>query len=120
MEKLEWDKDTKGYGKGDIAKIKTLGIKDKTYKGKDWFFNVAASYKINNIELIDIDDFTYKVNLDSEHYLKVGDLINILQGGISLNTSTVLNINSARSFNIKGQGKITDTSASNVRNCYKN
>ena len=84
LEKLEWDNDTKRYGKGDIAKIKTLGIGDKTFKGKDWFFNVASSYKINNIELIDIADFTYKINLDVDHYLKVGDLVNILQGGISL------------------------------------
>ena len=50
LEKLEWSKDTQRYGKGDIAKIKTLGIKDKTYKGKDWFYNIASSYKINKVE----------------------------------------------------------------------
>ena len=115
LDKLEWDDNTRNYGKGDVAKIKTLGISDKTFKGKDWFFNVAASYKINNVELIDSADFTYKVNLNVDHYLKVGDIITVLQGGFALQTSTVLNINSAKSFNIKGQGQITDASALTFR-----
>ena len=115
LDKLEWDDNTKSYGKGDVAKIKTLGISDKKFKGKDWFFNVAASYKIKNVELIDSADFTYKVNLNVDHYLKVGDTITILQGGFALQTSTVLNINSAKSFNVKGQGQITDVSALTFR-----
>ena len=115
LDKLEWENNTQGYGKGDIAKIKTLGLSDKTFKGKDWFFNIASSYKINNVELIDSADFTYKINVDVDHYLKVGDTITVLQGGFALQTSTVLNINSARSFNIKGQGQITDISALTFR-----
>ena len=115
LDKLEWDDNTRNYGKGDVAKIKTLGISDKTFKGKDWFFNVAASYKIKNVELIDSADFTYKVNLNVDHYLKVGDTITILQGGFGLQTSTILNINSAKSFNVKGQGQITDESSLTLR-----
>ena len=115
LDKLEWDDNTQGYGKGDIAHIKTLGVKDKTFKGKDWFFNIASSYKINNAELIDSADFTYKINLNVDHYLRVGDKVTILQGGFELQTSTVLNINSATSFNVKGQGQITDLSALTFR-----
>ena len=115
LDKLEFPENTKSFGKGDIARIKTLGVKDNTFKGKDWFFNIASSYKINNVELIDVADYTYKVNLDVDHYLKVGDTVTVLQGGFALQTSTVLNINSAKSFNIKGQGQITDVSALTLR-----
>ena len=53
--------------------------------------------------LIDSSDYTYRVELSVDHYLKVGDQISILQGAEQLQVSTVLNINSAKSFNIKGQ-----------------
>ena len=115
LEKFNYPNDTQGYGKDDIAKIKTLGISDKTFKGKDWFFNVASSYNILSVSLIDVSDFTYRVELSVDHYLKVGDQISILQGAEQLQVSTVLNINSAKSFNIKGQGQITDVSALTFR-----
>jgi len=115
LDKFDYPDNTQGYGKDDIAKIKTLGIEDKTFKGKDWFYNVASSYKILSVSLIDSSDFTYRVELSVDHYLKVGDQISVLQGSDELQTSTVLNINSAKSFNIKGQGIISDSSSLTFR-----
>ena len=38
------------YSHNDVAEIKTLGVKDNTFKGRGWFYNVASQYNVKNIE----------------------------------------------------------------------
>ena len=104
--------DTHYYSMNDTAKIKALGIKDTSWKGKNWFYNVAASYNVESISLIDSSDETYQVNLKKENSYRLGDSV-ILTGsdGIEKSPSSIIEILSAKSFVIKDQGSlaVTDT-----------
>jgi len=97
------------YGKGDTVKIKTLGIGDTGFKVKEWFYNVAAVYQVEKIDIKDISDFTYEITLTTDHDFKVGDKsVAVLVGsdGRNLPVSDITQLTSSRSFIIKGQGEI--------------
>ena len=106
---LEYDNASCLYGNGDDVKIKTLGIGDTDYKMKGWFYNVSPTYKVKDIILIDVSDFTYEVIIDVDHQFKVGDRAVIsrsLGEKTSLPSSTISQITSSRSFILKEQGEI--------------
>ena len=106
---LEYDNASCLYGNGDDIKIKTLGIGDTDYKMKGWFYNVSPTYKVKDIILIDVSDFTYEVIIDVDHQFKVGDRAVIsrsLGEKTSLPSSTISQITSSRSFILKEQGEI--------------
>jgi len=110
LKKLDYPKDTYSYSDNDKARIKTLGINDKKFKSRDWFYNTAPIYKVHSIELLDSSDYTYKVNLFKLHYLRVGDSAAIVPpDGIPLAT-TVIDITGDTSMTIRGQG-VLDISA---------
>ena len=107
LESLNYGNTNRYYSHSDVARIKTLGINEKSFKGTDWFYNIATQYNVKKIELIDISDQTYQVTLKTEHSLRVGDNV-ILVGRDTLErpTSTISEIKSAISFIIKGQGNL--------------
>ena len=51
LEKLEPADDTLNYEEGDTAQLKTLGITGDTFKGKNWFYNIAPIYKLSLIHI---------------------------------------------------------------------
>ena len=108
LEDLEYPDNTIDYGKGEVAKIKTLGVSNKTSKAKNWFYNIAPIYKVKSLSLIDSSDWTYQVNLNVEHCFKVGDKASISLAGNVRQTSTVLKIVSATAFECNGQGELID------------
>ena len=109
---LEYDDASCLYGNGDDIKIKTLGIGDTDYKMKGWFYNVSPTYKVKQIGLIDVSDFTYEVFTDVDHQFKVGDRAVLSRSSgekTSLPSSTISQITSSRSFILKEQGEIDVT-----------
>ena len=95
------------YGNGDDIKIKTLGIGDTGYKLSGWSYNVSPTYKVKNLILIDVSDFTYEVFTDVDHEFKVGDraVISRSQGeNTSYPASIISQITSAKSFILKESG----------------
>ena len=107
LESLNYANTNRYYSHSDVAKIKTLGIKEKSFKGRNWFYNIATQYNVKSVELIDISDQTYLVYLKTEHSFRVGDNV-ILIGRDTLERpmSTISEIKSATSFIIKGQGNL--------------
>jgi hypothetical protein len=61
------------YEEGDTIRIKTLGsnLTDKKYK--NWFYNISTWYSIEDIELLDLSDYTYKITTTDDHYFIIGD-----------------------------------------------
>jgi hypothetical protein len=61
--------------------------------------------------LIDNTNKTYKINTKLNNIFKVGDSLKITNSAGVEKNSTVINITSEKSFNIKGQGELllTDT-----------
>ena len=108
LEKLEPADNTLNYEKDDTAQLKTLGVSDDTFKGKNWFYNIAPIYKVKNVTLIDSSDWTYQLELNVDHCFKVGDLATIILSGNERETSTILKIVSSKTIEVKGQGELTN------------
>ena len=100
------------YGSGDDVKIKTLGIGDTGYKLSGWSYNVSPTYKVRDLALIDVSDFTYEVFTDVDHEFRVGDrsVLSRSQGeNTSYPASIISQITGSRSFIMKEQGEIDIT-----------
>ena len=107
LSNLEYPSTTHYYHTNDTAKIKTLGIDDNSFKGKNWFYNIAPTYKIKDVELIDSADYSYRVNLYVDQSCNVGDNITLIsRSGIDYPNSVIMNIDSSKSVIIKGQGEL--------------
>ena len=106
LSNIEYPNNTTYYGKNDTARIKTLGIGDTSFKGKNWFYNISPIYSVKNIELIDNLDKTYKVVLNNDNVFKSGDFATIT-GTDNISKSTkIISILTEKSFTIRGQGDL--------------
>ena len=104
---LELPEETYFYSSGDTAKIKTLGIKATDVISNNWIFNVATSYEVVSLKLIDSSDRTYSLTLKHDHIFRIGDSIKIADvGGIEKN-STVIDVTSSKTIVVKGQGELS-------------
>ena len=111
LTKINYPDDTYAYSVNDTARIKSLGIEDNKFKSRDWFYNTSPIYKVKTLELLDSTDWTYKVTLNKQQYLRIGDSISITGVDGVDKPGTVLDISSDVTFSIKGQGilNITET-----------
>ena len=107
LKNLIYPDKTEGYSKGNVAKIKTLGTNDNTFKGKNWFYNISPIYNVTKVTLVDNVDLAYEVVTENDTIFKIGDTA-ILKGhdGIDRET-TITSLNAANAFIIKGQGNIS-------------
>jgi len=114
--------ETSFYQKNDLIKIKSLGVNLTDYKSNNWFFNIATRYDVKTLELLDISDFTYKINLYDDHNFSIGDSITLIgvdneeflstivnEEIIDTSESNIVLLQNKTSFNIRGQGQL-DTS----------
>ena len=108
LESFDPPADNLYFEENDTAKIKTLGVADNSFKGRNWSYNISPIYQVKSVTLIDSSDWTYQIDLNVNHCFVVGDLASVILGGQSRPTSTVLKVRSATSFEIKGQGKLED------------
>ena len=115
LEKFEPPADALRYEKGDTGEIKTLGVSDNSFKGKNWFYNIAPIYKVKTVTLIDSADWTYQIGLNVDHCFRVGDRASIILGGNERQTSTVIKIVSSKGIEIKGQGELTQEKVDTYR-----
>ena len=109
----------KYYENGDVIQIKTLGAYLTDYKSNSWFLNIPARYDVEQIQLLDSSDFTYRIYLYDNHNFVTGDLISIVsalnqeytfsvvtEDIVQASDSKVLSFNNRRSFIIRGQGPL--------------
>ena len=115
LEQFEPPTDAVDYGKDDTAQLKTLGISDSSFKGKNWFYNISPIYKVKNISLIDSSDWTYQLELNIDHCFKVGDLASVILQSDVRQTSTVIKVVSSKKVEVKGQGQLTDQPSDTYR-----
>ena len=116
------------YSKDDSIFIKSIGSNLTTQKANSWFFNVSGRYDVKSIELIDISNFTYKVNLYDRHNFVIGDSLTLISSDsrefygqiipeniTSVYSSSVTGFDNKTSFNISGQGELNTNSFYTVR-----
>jgi len=103
--------DTYYLEKGYNSQIKTLGVNSEDVVSNSVFYNISTSYDVESISLIDSTDKTYKINTKLNNIFKIGDILKIINSmGVEKN-STVVDVTSKKSLNVKGQGELllTDT-----------
>jgi hypothetical protein len=103
--------DTYYLEKGYNSQIKTLGVNSEDVVSNNVFYNISTSYDVESISLIDSTDKTYKINTKLNNIFKIGDILKIINSmGVEKN-STVVDVTSKKSLNVKGQGELllTDT-----------
>jgi hypothetical protein len=98
--------DTYYLKKGYTSEIKTLGVDSEDVISNNWFFNISTSYDVQSISLIDNTNKTYKINTKLNNIFKIGDSLKITNSAGVEKNSTVIDITSEKSFNIKGQGEL--------------
>jgi hypothetical protein len=106
---LDYPSDTKYYAIGDNARIDTLGVARTDFRFKNWFYNVASSYSVESITLVDASDGSYEVTLHNPHYFKVNDIISIVDNSGISKSSFVYSVVGERKIRIKGQGSLSLT-----------
>ena len=107
LNKINFSDNSRYYESGDVAQIKTLGVSIDVPLAKNWFYNVSPIYKVNNIILVDSSDNTYRVNLNVDHYFKLGDVGTITSNDGISKSSSIIDIPSSKSIVIKGQGNLS-------------
>jgi len=110
---LEIPEENYFYSKGDSSKIKTLGIGATDFISNNWIFNVATSYDVVSLSLIDTSDMTYSAVLNNDHIFRIGDSLRIVDNVGSEKNSTVVDVTSSRNIIIRGQGNL------NLASTYK-
>lgn len=116
------------YEKNDIIQIKSLGSDLNDHKANNWFFNVSTRHDVKSLELIDVSNFTYKVNLYDDHDFVIGDSITLISSDsrefygqiipeniTSVYSSSITGFDNKTSFNISGQGQLNTSSFYTVR-----
>jgi hypothetical protein len=98
--------DTYYFKKGYTSEIKTLGVNSEDVSSNNWFFNISTSYDIESISLIDISDFSYQITTKLNNIFKIGDSLKIIDNSGVEKNSTITDIVSEKSFNVRGQGQL--------------
>ena len=101
--------------KGYTSQIKTLGVNSEDVVSNNWFFNISTSYDVESISLIDSTDYTYRVNTKLNHIFRIGDSLKIIDSSGIEKNSTIIDVVSEKSFNIKGQGELLITNLYTVK-----
>lgn len=107
--------DTYYLEKGYTSQIKTLGVNSEDVVSNNWFFNISTLYNVESISLIDSTDNTYRVNTKLNHIFRIGDSLKIIDNSGIEKNSTIIDVVSEKSFNIKGQGELIITNSYTVR-----
>ena len=106
---------TFSFKKGTTANVSTYGFDEDSFKTNIWEYNTSPCYNVEKVELLDSSDFTYRITLDTKHYIKVGN-----SNSISFKTNTkldsnVISIDNERSLRVRGQGNIDTTQVSHIQ-----
>lgn len=65
--------------KDDYFPIKTLGIEIKNDpRSSSWIYNIPKTYEVKSIQLLDENDFTYRVFFYEKHDLSIGQSIELI------------------------------------------
>ena len=106
---LDYPSNTRYFAAGDTARIDTLGIGRTDFRFKNWFYNVASSYSVESVTLVDSSDSSYELTLHNPHYFRVNDIISIVNNGGVSKSSFVYSVVGERKIRIKGQGSLSLT-----------
>ena len=87
------------YSKGDIVKIKTLGINSKDIKANNWFFNIPVKYSVSGITTSDnAPSGSYNFTVSDNHSFKLGDSVSLIPSSGDPLSVNITSIDDEKSF----------------------
>jgi hypothetical protein len=106
---------TLSFKKGTTANVSTYGFDEDNFKTNIWEYNTSPLYNVEKVDLLDSSDFTYRITLDTKHYIKVGNSISISFKTNTKLDSNVISVDNERSLRVRGQGNIDTTQVSHIQ-----
>lgn len=106
---------TFGLKKGTTANVSTLGFSENNFKTNKWWYNVAPTYLVSKIELVDSSDYTYKITLNSKHYFKLGNTAEIILSNGTKKLTNISSILSEKVFTVRGQGILDENTVLKIQ-----
>ena len=105
------------YDENQIVKIKSLGITLDDVKSNNWLFNLATTYNVESVSLLNSSNNSYTITTYDENNISVGDRVKIiLTNGTEVSATVfVSGINNKKSFSIKGQSPLNINLVDKVR-----
>jgi hypothetical protein len=105
------------YDENQTVKIKSLGITLDDVKSNNWLFNLATTYNVESVTLLNLSNNSYTITTYDENNISVGDRVKIiLTNGTEVDATVfVSGINNKKSFSIKGQSSLDVNSVDKVR-----
>jgi hypothetical protein len=105
------------YDENQIVKIKSLGITLDDVKSNNWLFNLATTYNVESVTLLNLSNNSYTITTYDENNISVGDRVKIiLTNGTEVDATVfVSGINNKKSFSIKGQSSLDVNLVDKVR-----
>jgi len=112
---FEIPENTFSFKNGTTANVKTYGFDEDNFKTNKWEYNTSPCYNVEKVELLDSSDFTYRITLDTKHYIRVGNSISIILSTGTKLDSTIISIDSERSLRVRGQGNLNTSQVSHIQ-----
>ena len=100
------DTDTYYYSKDDTAKIKTLGLGAKTTLPNSWIVNASPRYQVRSSSLIDLANFSYRLETYASGLFAVGDTFSVTTSTGDAADGTIVSILNDKSFTIGATGAL--------------
>jgi len=112
---IKTPENTISFKKGTTANVTTYGFDEDNFKTNKWEYNTSPLYNVEKVELLDSSDFTYRITLDTRHYIRVGNSISVVLKSKARLDSTVISIDNERSLRVRGQGNVDTTQVSHIQ-----
>jgi len=74
---LKLDPKSYFYTNGDSVDIDCLGKKSNDIKFKNWILNIATSYEVESVSVVNSTNRIYELSLDKNHIFYINDSINV-------------------------------------------
>jgi hypothetical protein len=101
---IDYIDETYGYLPSEKIKIATLGEDSKDLKSNNWFFNVPVTYDVEQIEISDISDISYRVKTYDTHTFLIGDTFTLYASDGIVTNGAILFVENKNNVIIRGQG----------------
>jgi hypothetical protein len=116
---------TRFYSKGDLIKIKTLGIDSKDTKSNNWFFNIPVKYDVQSILIEDFPNDSnssssvlYRINTYDDNFLRIGDYVTLISSSGGEKFGYISSIINKKSFSINFGSRKEFGSQLNINSIY--
>jgi len=119
LKKFNVPQQTYYYTAGDQISIKTLGTLPTDKISNNWLFNTAQTYEIENIEVLDTSNLTYKITTKDKNIFRIKDQVTFKDTSENSTRGFIVDVFSDRTFITRGQGQLLSNVYLVTRNVLK-